>query len=227
MGTRNFQIFVGVVALLGAAAIAHAALEWRGAGDLAGLAAYALLALAGSMIKVRIPGLTGTVSLGFLAVLTGVALMSLSETVLVVTAAGAVQSLWAAAKRPRAIQVIFNSSLLAASTWVAYIVAHAMAPDSPTLQVAAAVAPLYLLNAGAVAALLSLLSTGTLSVIWEKFQIAIFPCYLVGAVLAMLITQARIMQPNWTMTAPLLALAYLSFNSYRTWMRAAVVAAGS
>lgn len=218
--SKALQAFAALVTFLGAASLWSAAFEVGATSDPSALVAYAALSMLASAIKVRIPGLTGSVSLGFLAVLVGVAMMSRAETVIVVAISTVVQSWWpSSGGRPRPIQLIFNASLLAGSTWVAYVVAHAAAPQSPTLQVVAAVAPLYLLNAGAVAALLSLMSTGKLSAIWEKFQLAIFPCYLVGAVLAMLITQALVIRPDWTVSSPLLALVYLSFNSYRAWMR--------
>ena len=82
----NFQfkftkVFAQSVLLVaGAAAIGHALTHWQSA-DPAGLLAYLALALVASAAKLRIPGLTGTVSLGFVSVLDGIALMSLAEAV--------------------------------------------------------------------------------------------------------------------------------------------------
>ena len=214
----TFKLYVIGAGLAGAAAVAAAAIEWR-IGDPAALLGYLVLTLVASAVKARIPGLTGSVSLGFVAVLAGVASMSLTETVLGVTGAAIGQTLWRAGQRPRAVQMFFNMSVLAASTWVAYTVAYAFAPESSWLRIVVAVAPLYLLNVGAVAGVLSLVSTGGLDAIWQKFQFAVFPCYLVGAALAILITEARIGQQAWAAITPLLGLSYLTFNSYRSWMR--------
>lgn len=215
MENRTLHLYVGLAALAGIAALGASAFHWQCASAPA-LLAYFALALVASGVKLRLPGLTGTVSLGFVAVLDGVALMSLSETVVVVTAAALMQQLWNAAQRPQPIQVVFNTGVLAASTWVAYNAAHLLAPDSAPLRIAVALTPLYLLNTAAVAGVLSIVSTGSLAGIWRKFQLTIFPYYLVGAVLAVLIGQARIVYPETPLVLPLMALTYLTFNSYRS-----------
>ena len=218
MSRLAFNLYISGAVLAGATAMAAAAIDWR-IGDPSAFLGYLVLTLVASAVKARIPGLTGSVSLGFIAVLTGVATMSLTETVLGVTGAAIGQTLWRAGQRPRAVQMLFNIGVLAASTWVAYTVAHALAPESSWLRIVVAVAPLYLFNAGAVAGLLSLISTGSLEAIWQKFQFAVFPCYLVGAALAMLIAEARLGRQQWAGLGPLLGLCYLTFNSYRSWMR--------
>lgn len=212
---RTLSLYVGLAVMAGALALADAAMRWQ-SGSAPVLAGYFLLTLVASAVKLRLPGLAGTVSLGFVAVLDGVALMSLSETVVVATAAALVQQLWNASERPRAQQVMFNLGVVAASTWVAYNAAHLMAPDSGVEQILVAVAPLYLLNAAAVAGVLSIVSTGGLDGIWRKFQLTIFPFYLVGAVLAMLIGQARLAYGSTSVVLPLMVLTYLTFNSYRS-----------
>lgn len=207
---RTLTLYVALAAVAGTAALADAAVRWQ-CKSTAALLGYFALALAASAIKLRLPGLAGTVSLGFVSVLDGVALMSLSETVAVVTAAALMQQLWNAAQRPQAVQMVFNVGVLAASTWVAYNVAHLLAPEFGPLQIVVAVAPLYLLNATAVAGVLSIVSTGGLEKIWNKFQFAIFPYYLVGAGLAVLLAHTAT-----PLLLPLIALTYLTFNSYRS-----------
>jgi hypothetical protein len=211
-----FKIYVSLVLTAGAASILAAVLQWR-VGDSAVLAAYLLLTILASSVKARIPGLTGSVSLGFVAVLAGVASMSLTETVLGVSGAAIAQTFWRPGARPKALQVAFNMAVLAVSTWIAYTVAHTLSPDSWQLRIVLAVAPLYLFNVGAVACLLSLLSTGGLGVVWQKFQLAVFPCYIVGAMLTVLLTHVQ--ATNTAALLPLYGLSYMTFNAYRGWMR--------
>ncbi len=219
MKSNLFNIYIATVALAGAASVLAALYDGR-IGDPAGLLGYLALTLVASAIKARIPGIEGSVSLGFVGVLVGVATMSLCETVLVVTGAAVAQTLWRSGRpRPKAVQVIFNIGVLAASTWLSYTVAYALAPDSPGLRIAVAVTPLYLLNVGVVAGLLSVISTGSLDAIWQKFQFTVFPCYLVGALLSLAILQARALAPGWAIQLPMLGLSYLTFNTYRSWMR--------
>ena len=218
MKSNIFKIYIAAVALAGVASVLAALYDGR-IGDPAGLLGYLVLSLVASAIKARIPGIEGSVSLGFVGVLVGVATMSLCETVLVVTAAAVAQTLWRSGPRPKAVQVIFNIGALAASTWLSYTVAYALASDSPGLRIAVAVTPLYLCNVGVVAGLLSLISTGSLDAIWQKFQFTVFPCYLVGALLSLAILQARVLAPGWAIQLPMLGLSYLTFNTYRSWMR--------
>lgn len=208
-------LYVGIAALAGAVAFADALLRWQ-CSSAPVLAGYFALTLAASAVKLRLPGLAGTVSLGFVSVLDGIALMNLSEVVVVATAAALMQQLWNASEKPQPIQIAFNLGVMTASTWVAYNAAHLLAPESALLRILVAVAPLYLLNAAAVAGVLSIVSTGGLDKIWKKFQLTIFPFYLVGAVLAVLIGEARMVYAGTPIVLPLMILTYLSFSSYRS-----------
>jgi hypothetical protein len=217
MREAQFKIYVTAAIVAGALAAVASAFAWQ-TGDPGKLAGYLILTWFASTIKMRIPALTGSVSLGFVAVLTGVAVMSLSETVLGVTGAAIAQTLWRPKQRPMRIQVAFNVSVLAASTWIAYTLAHAVAPSSPVLRVAAAVVPLYLFNTGAVAGVLSILSGSGLDVIWDKFLFAAFPCYVMGAVLAALLAEANLVSAGWFPVLAAAGLSYVMFNSYRNWL---------
>ena len=218
MLTTRTKAYIAAATVAGLAAGFAALLNWE-LRDASKLLAYLVLTLIASAVKARIPGITGSVSLGFIGVLTGVAVMSLPETVLAVTVAAIAQTLWRAGQRPRPVQVLFSVSVLVASTWLAHTVAGVVAPASPTLRVLAAVVPLYLLNVGAVAGLLSLLSSGNLNAIWEKFQLAVFPCYLAGAFVAVLLAESNMVHAGWTPVLSGAGLAYLMFNSYRSWLR--------
>jgi len=86
---------------------------------------YFALALLTSAWKVRLPGITGTISVNFLFVLVATALFSFSETVILASAASIVQSFWKA-RRPKMLQVAFNVATLAISSGIAYRAAHAI-----------------------------------------------------------------------------------------------------
>lgn len=217
MSEPKFKIYVAAAITAGALAAVGSVFAWR-IGDPGKLLGYLILTWFASTVKTRIPGVTGSVSLGFVAVLTGVAVMSLSETVLGVTGAALVQTFWRPKHRPVRVQVAFNVSVLAASTWIAYTLAHAAAPHSPLLRVAAAVVPLYFFNTGAVAGVLSLMSGTSLEVVWDKFLFAAFPCYVMGAVLAALMVEANLVSAGWLPVLAAAGLSYTIFNYYRNWL---------
>jgi hypothetical protein len=214
-------IFVATVIGAGIASTAAAVFAWE-TGSPDRLFTFVIVLLLASSMKARIPGLNGalsSVSLGFVAVLVGVAMMTLTETVLGVALAGVAQTFWRPSRRPQTIQVAFNVSVLAASAWIAYTVANAVAPGSAALRVAAGVVPLYLFNAVPVAILLSLISTGGVRSIWDKFQFAVFPCYLAGAVSAAAFAEAELLTSGGDAILTAAGLAYMTFNSYRSWLR--------
>src|SRR5215510_1688760 len=81
---------------------------------------YFALAILTSSWKVRLPGITGTMSVNFLFVLITIAAFSFSETVILASTACIVQCCWRPRKRPRCIQVLFNMAALAISSGTAY-----------------------------------------------------------------------------------------------------------
>src|SRR5947207_15560212 len=76
---------------------------------------YLLLACIASTLKIKLPGIRGTMSTNFLFVLIGVTELSLTETVVLGCGAALVQCLWKPRKWPAATQVLFNMSALVTS----------------------------------------------------------------------------------------------------------------
>src|SRR5437879_6834895 len=85
---------------------------------------YLLLALIASTLKVRLPGLTGTMSLNFLFILIGVSQLSSSETLLVGAIATAMQCVWRVKVRPSIPQVLFNIESLTIAITSAHFIYH-------------------------------------------------------------------------------------------------------
>jgi len=163
-----------------------------------------------SAVTTRIPGLDCAVPLGFVAVLLGVAVMSLGETMLGAAVAGIVQTIWPR-RCAKAGHVAFDTGLLLASTWIAHTVAHAAAPGSPALRVVAGVLPLYFFNAGAVTGLLSFVN-GNLDAVCDKFQFAVLPRYIMGAVFAALLADRDLVSSGWMPLLPAAALVHWLFS---------------
>jgi hypothetical protein len=101
------KAFIAAIAFLGVAELLAGALQWQ-TNDLRRFICYFAIALASSLLKVKLPGITGTVSLNFLFVLVGIVELSVSETVIMASAATLVQCLWRPKERPRFGQVLFN-----------------------------------------------------------------------------------------------------------------------
>src|SRR5438128_12214095 len=83
---------------------------------------YVLIAILAARLKVHLPGITGTMSVNFLFILLGLLELSLTETLLLGTAAILVQCFYR--DRPSPIQVTFNLCACAFAIAVAYGVYH-------------------------------------------------------------------------------------------------------
>src|SRR5690242_21888930 len=77
--------------------------------------AFLAAAAIASALKVRLPGVTGTVSVSFLFVLAAIVNLSLPEALAVGALSMLVQSFWHARKRPRPVQLCFNLCSAAAA----------------------------------------------------------------------------------------------------------------
>lgn len=140
-------------------------------------------------LKVRLPGIDGTFSLGFVGSLVAIQELDFSEAVLVGTLVGVTQCFWKPARRPLAIQVVFNAANLANATAIAYAAYRGgLLNDSGNdcaLLLLSAATLFYVVNTGTVSGVLCLLERKSLANIIEQWCLSSFSCYLAGALLAM------------------------------------------
>src|ERR1700737_57331 len=95
------NIALGVTCLLWCSA------NWQSHDQLRFLSFLGTAVLA-SALKVRLPGVTGNVSVLALLVLVGIANLSLSETLVVGAVSMVVQCTWRTQRRPTPVQVLFS-----------------------------------------------------------------------------------------------------------------------
>jgi len=119
---KTAKTYIALVIFAGASVLLFAATSWSASG-LQQFGIYLGLAALASTLKVRIPGLEGTMSPNFVFLLLGMAACGFSQVVVISLAAALVQSLWAA-KRPRLVQVAFSAATLVLSAGVAYKLSH-------------------------------------------------------------------------------------------------------
>lgn len=182
--TRTYVALVVIVAaVLLAVLLPHASIS-----DPLRFGGFLLVALLASVFKVRIPGLTGTYSLGFVVLLAAVSELSLAEVLGIALACAVAQSYWRAARRPQLVQVVFNAANLVISVAGASAVFHASrfwSEDWLFLSVGLAALGYYVLNTGLTAAVLCLVEGGTLRRMWAHWNFYTLPYCLLGCTLAM------------------------------------------
>lgn len=215
--TRPATLYVTLVILAGFAAMTAALAQWEFTNS-SRLLAYLVAAMLASTFKMRLPGVTGTLSPGFLFVLVAIAEFSLTEAVGIAVACALTQSLWWTKQRPRVEQVLFNVSLLAVVTAVCQQITRASWPqvgtNSLTIVMVVAVCLYYLGTTAGVAAVLSLLQEGRFRNMYKFWSVTIFPYYLVGAAIAGLATLA-VREGHWQSSLRMLPLMILVHVCYR------------
>lgn len=182
---------------------------------------YLLLALVASTLKVRLPGITGTMSLNFLFILIGVSQLSFSETLALGAIATAMQCVWRARVRPSVPQVLFNIAALTMAITSAHFIYHLpqIQQVNGRLAVLLALAACFyfLTNTVLVATVLSLVETKPFTRIWQQCYIWTFPYYLVGAGIAGLVSYSG-QYVGWRTALLILPIMYLTYLHYRLYI---------
>jgi hypothetical protein len=212
------NLFIAFVIAAGATVLESAIYHWT-PPELPRYLVFFLLALVASTRKIRLPGVTTTISPSFLFVLIGIVDFSLSQTVALGCAATLVQCVWKSRRRPTFVQVVFNVASWSISIGLAYWVSHflsrlAGAPSSLILLLSLGASVFLVSHLGLLAVVLSLSEEGELGEVWQKCFSAFSPLYLTGTFISALacITNRTI---GWQTSLLLLPAMYLVYLSYR------------
>lgn len=219
------RIFVSGVIAAGVLAGAASAVYWQ-SGNPSQFGLFLLLAAAASALKVRIPGMHGTITPGFVFVLLGATVLSRPETVLLCAFSGLVQSSVNTKTRPVPVQVAFNIANLAACGALAHFVSHSVASGDAALtsltRLTIALVVLFFANVTAVSAVLCLVQSKPLSSIWQLANYWALPYYAAGTLVAVALTQTIPM--GWTATLLVVPVLYLIHAYYSELARRSVPA---
>jgi len=150
--------------------------------------ACVVTAVAASTLKIRLPGVDGTFSLGFVGSLVAIQQLSFAESLAVGSLVGITQCVCNPFRRPLPIQILFNAATLSNSTAIAYAVYRGWllgdeGTSSPTLLLWAA-ALFYAVNTGTVAGILSLLERKPLADMFQHWCLWSFWYFVAGALIA-------------------------------------------
>ena len=212
------KLYINSIIVVGLSVLAGCLLFERQLTDPGRYFGYLLLACLASTLKIKLPKLTGTMSLNFLFILIGVAELSISETVMLGSIAALIQCLWKPRKRPAAIQVLFNISTIAVGIAVSFSVSHALVREANLLVLlVVAVCAYFVLNTGMVSLVLSLIEEKPLSEVWRQCYLWSFPYYLVGAAIAGAIVFSN-RTVGWKPSLLMLPLMYLVYSYYRLYL---------
>ena len=194
--TKAAKVYIGSVIAAGGVVLDASLANWSSPDPLK-WAIYLALAVLASVVKLRLPGLDGSYSLGFLFVLYGVAHCNLPETLMAACAGAVATCLVNTRKRPSLVQVLFNIGNVAISVSSCFMLSRVW------------LAPRIAQYLPAVLAV-SLLRGKRLAGVCSEWYVWSFPYYLIGVALVGLLPSEGRPVPGeaWLILLPLVYLVH-------------------
>ena len=211
---HNAKVYISLVSAAGLAAMSYAFLHSQRPHDLVRLGIYVLLSLLAAALKLRLPGLTGTMSIGFVLVLLGISELTLPEAMIMACVGVIVQCLWRAKQRPQAVQVVFSMAAVAISVVLAYqctqLIRSRWHTESVSVLMPVATCLYFVTNSLLVAGVLARIQGASLRTVWERCYLLSFPYYLLGGAVAGLVA-ASSRELGWELPLLILPVMGLAF----------------
>src|SRR6476469_6375834 len=216
--TLGAKVFISLVVVAGTCVLLYGAIRPT-SKNIAQFICYLLIAILAARLKVRLPGITGTMSVNFLFILLVVLELGFAETLALATGAILVQCFYR--DRPSPLQVTFNLSASAIAIAVAHNVYHlalseARVKSHPLLLGLAAIT-YFGANTGSIAAVIALTEHKSIRKIWVECYFWSFPYYLVGAAFAGMIGWFN-REFGWETSLLIVPIIYLIYRSYRLYL---------
>lgn len=212
--------FISLQIVLGLPLAAYAFLHWNPESELR-FVCFFIVALAASLLKVRLPGIEATMSANFLFILVGILDLSFPETLLMGCFGGLVQSIWQSKPKPRLIQVLFNFANLSISIAAADFVFHSkfaihLGLGWPLL-LATASTSYFAINTMSVSGIIAITQKRNPIAVWKECYLWSFPYYLLGALVAGGVSVMN-RALGWQFAILVLPVVYFIYRSYRTYL---------
>jgi diguanylate cyclase (GGDEF)-like protein/putative nucleotidyltransferase with HDIG domain len=215
--SNTARFYIGGVICAGLGLLLGVSLHWSSADPTRFLVYFLLTAVASGM-KVSLPGVTGTMSVSFILILSAVIRFSLGEVVDIAVISALIQCFWHAKKRPRMVHVLFNTGLMVLSTGMAYAAYHVWPSHfSVVLPIAAGTCTFFLTNTISVAGVIAVTEGKPLFATWKNSYFWSFPYYLLGASIAA--SMSYVTKFNWEIALALLPMLFLIYRSYTLHVR--------
>jgi diguanylate cyclase (GGDEF)-like protein/putative nucleotidyltransferase with HDIG domain len=214
------RLFISTVICLGFALVGFEMSRWHSI-DVPRFVCFSVLSVAAAVLKVHLPGITGTMSVNFVFILIGTIDLSLPETLIMGCLGTLVQVLWRATKRCRPEQVLFSVASMAVAIKTCNVIYHSsFGPQfgihGPLLLVMATSA-FFFANTLPIAAVICLTERKVFHRIWYECYFWCFPYYLVGAVVAWVISVLS-KSTDWQIAVLVVPVIYFIHRSYKLYL---------
>jgi putative nucleotidyltransferase with HDIG domain len=211
---RIARLHIGVHVALGIAALLCGLSNWQSDDPLRFLS-FVAAAVLGSVLKVRLPGVTGAISVGALFVLVGIVNLSVPEALVVGLTSMLVQCTWRTTVRPKPIQVLFNVCVVAMAVYLtALVFTYTRHYFLEPICLALLALTYFCANIFPIASIIGITEGKPIMAVWRSYR-WMLAYYVAGASLAWLIgTVPHAIQ--WELPIICLPLVYLVHRSNRT-----------
>jgi hypothetical protein len=215
--TRQIKMFIGAMMLASAGAAGYASLASHSL-HLYFAAAVLALAAATSRMKVKLPGINGSMSVNLPFLLTAIVSLSAVEAIAITLVSTVVQCWPRKAAKFKPQQMAFNLSMMTLATTLASVIFHAPSlaakgwNSNPTL-LALAAATLFLGQTAPVAMVVAMSEGKSSGVIWWNLAQLSFPYYVVSAGISSMV-QTVSAHMGWELALAVFPVMYGIHRSY-------------
>ena len=212
------KIYVTAVCVAGCAGLIAALIGWSWPDPWRFLA-YCLITSVAAGIKITLPGLRGTLPLGYIFVLASIVETSALEAMVVGIIAAVIPMVWRAQERVHPAAVGFQASVAVVAVASVYqLYHHSLAMPSAAFRLAVTACVYFAVSTLATSAVDSLGEHKPLFRVWRSAHLWSFPYYLLGSALSALVTYCSGVW-GWAYTLIVLPVLYVVFKSYRLYLR--------
>src|SRR5271163_605832 len=167
---RVARLHVGLYIAFGIGVLVCGLASWQWSDPLR-FASFVAASALGSVLKVRLPGLTGTTSVSSLFVLISLVNLSLPEALVIAVVCMMVQCTWNPQKRPRPVQVVFSVCVLSVAVYVTAFIFTFTRSRFPELVALGLLSFTYFcLNTFPIAAIIGLTEGKRILSVWSNYR---------------------------------------------------------
>ena len=214
------KLFIGLMVLGGLLSLSYGLLQIHPLHHFRFLSLL-FIALVASRLKLKLPGLTGNMSVNLPFILIAVVELTLFEALIIALASTVAQCFPKNGGMLSAVKTLFNVSTMAVAVGLARLIFEGRMPlptalVSSSLLLVLAGATFFLVQTLPVATIIALTEGGTMPRIWSSIVHLSFPYYVLSAGVASIVTTAS---QHWGWQIPLLVLAvmYGVYRAYRVY----------
>lgn len=215
--TTSSKLFLSAVALSGLAVLGTGAWKWACENYVRFLVFLLLTAIA-SALKVRLPGMTTTMSVNVPLILIALVELGFAQAVFIAAVSAAVQCLWKTRVKPQPYQVLFNiCNNVNALGLASLVVARALAatPQTKIALIVGAAGIYFIASTIPVAIIIGLTEGKRPDRLWQDIFAWTFPYYVMSAGIAV---TTVVITRNLGWQVPLVVVV-LMFGVYRSYTR--------